>query len=357
MKSAFKRTKNKEKEKIAIETTDWFLKIKSGPLSPEEEFEFYAWLLENPQHKQKFDMANALWHVSEEVADDLREIAEMDDIQDEPRTSPMKRWLGRINMRSPVLQFSAMFTVVLVIVLGLWMSRPDVPSKVTYQSNTGELKKVFLPDGSIVILDTESAFSRYYTDESRNIDLIKGRAFFSVAKDPTHPFIVRTGRVVARALGTEFNVYRDENDTISVTVTRGRVQVSQKENGLPTGGESTFIDEKPLQGADVILAGQEILIDEREQKKEIRPVEIQHANTWQEGRLYFQNTPLRVVIDEINRYLLHKIIIRDYSAGDLIVSLNYDIRRHDKFLDTLEKVLPVDYEIAPDGKIYLYKKG
>ncbi|MEX5491464.1 FecR domain-containing protein, partial [Pseudomonas fulva] len=55
--------------------------------------------------------------------------------------------------------------------------------------------------------------------------LKKGEAFFKVSHDATHPFIVHAGEGQVRVTGTQFNVWKYE-DQVRVTLLEGSVQIA-----------------------------------------------------------------------------------------------------------------------------------
>jgi transmembrane sensor len=84
---------------------------------------------------------------------------------------------------------------------------------------------IHLPDGSTVLLNegSELSYSQSFGNGSRTVRL-NGEAYFDIKKDPMHPFIVESGKVKTRVLGTAFNV-NAYGDKVVVTVTRGLVEV------------------------------------------------------------------------------------------------------------------------------------
>lgn len=92
----------------------------------------------------------------------------------------------------------------------------------------GGIYSLILSDGTKVFLNSESEL-RYpvrFIEGNREVDL-KGEAFFEVTPDSLRPFIVKTGELQTRVLGTSFNVlaYTDE-PAIQTTLFTGRVEVS-----------------------------------------------------------------------------------------------------------------------------------
>ncbi|WP_138479669.1 FecR family protein [Dyadobacter bucti] len=87
---------------------------------------------------------------------------------------------------------------------------------------------IHLPDGSTVLLNEGSVLSYHasYGTSLREVSL-SGEAFFDIKKDPGHAFIVHTGNVITKVLGTAFNIDARQKKIV-VTVTRGLVEVGDK---------------------------------------------------------------------------------------------------------------------------------
>ena len=103
-----------------------------------------------------------------------------------------------------------------------------VQSQVT--TKPGSKTHIQLPDGSTVWLNASSdlTYGENFGKELREVNLT-GEAFFDVAKDPEHPFIIHTKVVDVKVLGTAFNVRSYPNDANTETsVIRGSVEVTVK---------------------------------------------------------------------------------------------------------------------------------
>jgi len=92
----------------------------------------------------------------------------------------------------------------------------------------GGTYQVVLPDGTEVWLNADSKimFPSQFTGAKRQISL-EGEAYFQVAKDKAHPFIVQSKGQEVTVLGTHFNInaYPDEGNT-KTTLIEGSVRVS-----------------------------------------------------------------------------------------------------------------------------------
>jgi len=95
----------------------------------------------------------------------------------------------------------------------------------TINTKAGEHKIIKLSDGSIVWLSAKSslAYPISFTKSTRDISF-EGEAFFQIAKDKKHPFIVHTGLTSTRVLGTTFNIKALKNNPeITVALITGKV--------------------------------------------------------------------------------------------------------------------------------------
>jgi transmembrane sensor len=88
----------------------------------------------------------------------------------------------------------------------------------------GNKKVIHLPDGSMVILNKHSLLE-YRATGAREV-VLNGEAYFDIVHRPDQAFLVHTGEIVTRVLGTAFNIkaYAAEK-SIEVTVDHGKVQV------------------------------------------------------------------------------------------------------------------------------------
>lgn len=118
-------------------------------------------------------------------------------------------------------------------------SKPEVNRNetwTTYSSKAGETKTITLTDRSVITLrpGTKLHVPATFTRGSRRmVKLEGGEAYFSIARNPKRPFIVQSGQISTQVLGTAFNIKNKADLTeVEVAVSRGKVQVSDKNHGL-----------------------------------------------------------------------------------------------------------------------------
>lgn len=95
----------------------------------------------------------------------------------------------------------------------------------------GEQKKIVLPDGTVLYLNSGSRVtypSEFKKKESRVI-FAEGEVYAEVTSDPKHPFIINSGDVGVRVLGTTFNLKSYSNsDCVELLLVEGSVEFSVK---------------------------------------------------------------------------------------------------------------------------------
>lgn len=151
----------------------------------------------------------------------------------------------------------------------------------------GERKMIHLNDGSKVWLNAASKlyYPETFSDTSREV-VLEGEAFFEVAKQPTRPFVIKTGKVLTRVLGTSFNIKAYQEDrTISVAVLTGKVQVSSETNSP--------IQLTPDQQATYNKQIKNLIREEN--------VSANGIQSWKNGRIQFRNASFGEVAATLQR--------------------------------------------------------
>ncbi|MBW2368228.1 MAG: FecR domain-containing protein [Deltaproteobacteria bacterium] len=372
MKTNDPKNTNVNNSKRLVETTTWVDKINSGKLTPEEEVQFYRWLERDPYNQAEFDIISTVWECSDALEHEPLPVVEKASAGGVIEYSNrLSRWLNRLNFRVPVMRFAVAATGMLVVA-GMWFFQIDDVKQTTYLTATGEQKKIFLLDRSTVFLDSQTELLMTYSADLRRVDLKTGRASFSVAQDLKRPFIVTAGEISILAVGTEFDVYKQKEGKIAITVTHGRVQVSQdqtlasnseklsqilqKRSGesLVNSGRKTILLDHP--NGEIINSGQRLIINKRKKAYAIKTVDKALANDWRNGRLLFRDTPFEDVVEEINRYLDNNIVIGDDHLRQLPINIIFNIRDRRDFLVALEQVLPINLKKTANGKVIIIQK-
>lgn len=177
------------------------------------------------------------------------------------------------------------------------------PSDQVIASTVGERRKITLPDGSHVMLDTDSAISIRVTARERRVFVLKGRASFAVAHDPFRPFRVATDAMTVTAIGTDFDVSTTAR-TRSVTLVHGRVSVTP------------FHLRENVKGRSFMLSpGQQMTLTRSGVIEQFKTVDLASTTAWRQGRLEFTQVLVADAIAQANRYSTLKIRLLDPTIG------------------------------------------
>jgi transmembrane sensor len=218
----------------------------------------------------------------------------------------------------------------------------------------GELKQITLPDGSKVTLGAKTELSVHYGQCLRTILLNSGEALFTVAHNPTCPFIVIAGDGAITAVGTEFSVRRTL-DRVTVQVAEGSVNVQPREALAsvpwprdPDIPNITWPDAKLAQGQEVTYRG-------NESRSPVESEDTRVATEWLDGRREYHHEPLSYLIADINRYVEEPIELAP-EVGDLQFSgLVYESQVK-KFLQDLEIIFPVKVTRTENNHILIQSR-
>ncbi|MBO9601868.1 MAG: FecR domain-containing protein [Novosphingobium sp.] len=205
-----------------------------------------------------------------------------------------------------------------------------------FQSGPGEVRAVRLIDGSRVTLNTKTALDADIGTGGRSARLRGGEAYFEVAKDPARPFTVQAGPALVKVLGTKFNIRMDD-DQAAISVTEGRVWVMSRSHADQSA---------------VLTAGQEALVNAA--STQVQPVDPYTIKAWRDHQLFFIETPLRIVVKELNRYRAMPIVLSDQSLGSYKVTGVFSTRDLDGVMRNFEHILGINSVTVPPGLTILY---
>lgn len=241
--------------------------------------------------------------------------------------APRRRHGSRLRIRSWAIAAS----LLLAVTLGLaWHGYYGAVKQASYRTAIGELRDVPLADGSVATLSSDSRIRVTWSRRERHVDLERGEAFFSVARDRARPFVVSADARRVIAVGTRFAVRRDASD-LRVVVTQGLVRL---ESDSRPGG--------PHQATTLLPAGSVAIASDGGVVVHSGTVQqAQEYLSWRNGFVSFHDTPLATAVAEFNRYNQRKIVIDDVRVGAMRVGGNFRWSNTDAFVRLLTRGFPV----------------
>ena len=193
-----------------------------------------------------------------------------------------------------------------------------------------------LSDGTIIYLNSEStlSFPVKFQGKERKVYLT-GEAYFKVAKNTEHPFVVTAGELEVLVTGTTFGVraYKDEKD-IQTTLESGQVTVR-------------------VEGKSVkLVPNKQVLFNKSTMGLEVRDVDVDLYLAWVDGRLVYDNCPLEKILTDLGRWYNIDVF---YSRDELrSYQFSLNMKKHEEFTQVLEligKTGEVQFEIKDNTVI------
>lgn len=167
---------------------------------------------------------------------------------------------------------------------------------------------IVLSDGTKVHLNAESqlTYPICFSDKERIVQ-VEGEAYFDVAPDKEHPFIVQTPHTSIRVTGTSFNVraYADE-EIESTTLISGGVKISS--------GNEVF----------ELIPDQHYTYNKKTNTNTVTNVNTELYTSWESGSFIFLNVPLENVMSYLSKWYGFKYTFEDETAKQVRIgaSLN-----------------------------------
>ncbi|RVT94231.1 FecR family protein [Sphingomonas crocodyli] len=201
----------------------------------------------------------------------------------------------------------------------------------------GEISRVALADGSVAMLDSDSAIAVDYDGSERHVRLLEGRAWFQVRHGDARPFRVAAGDGVTEDVGTAFEVDAT-GDQVRVGVTEGAVRVSGRQGkalDLRAGDRGGYAGDRaaiPISGDRDDIAG------------------------WRRGELLMRSMPLDTAIHAIARYRSAPVFLWGDFAAAAPVSGSFRTDQPEDALATLIVMRGLDQVRLPGGVLILRPK-
>jgi transmembrane sensor len=202
-------------------------------------------------------------------------------------------------------------------------------------SSVGNIRKVILPDSSIVWLKGNSTidYPAAFNGQTRNVAL-QGEALFEVAKDALHPFIIKTGELTTTVLGTSFNI-KTINKSVEVVVLTGSVSLTsvadaQKIVVLPNEKGIYHVEEKHLSKLETTVQEKTTIV----------------SNT--QYNMEFIRTPMEEIATRIEKKFNVRVVFESPSLANCRITANLTDQNLNHTLSLIAQSLGIEYEIEND---------
>jgi ferric-dicitrate binding protein FerR (iron transport regulator) len=163
-----------------------------------------------------------------------------------------------------------------------------------------------LEDGSIVYLadNTRLQYPEHFAREKREV-ILNGNALFDVTENKKRPFMIETELIRIEVIGTAFNIQSVAHLPFELTVERGEVKVTHKENG-----ESLHVKE----GETVTLSNNRLRVGQTDKDKQLTGT----------GRIRFKDEMLGNILRVINKNESGLLLQTTSSLENRLLTVTFD---------------------------------
>jgi transmembrane sensor len=322
-----------EAQHIESIAADWLARRDSGAWTDADQQTLDAWIAESIAHRVAWLRLSSVWQRSDRLSALRAPPAQVEQAEQvappvaepAPRQVPVPR-LPRFSMQR--IAAGVLLAAAGCSWLG-WQYGQGSQGE-HYATAVGARQSVALPDGSVLTLNTATHVRTSVNKSERKVWLEDGEAFFDIAHDKKHPFVVMAGDRRITVLGTRFLVRR-QGDQVSVTVEEGRVQIASaqgdKSDKAGKGSEPTVLTRNQ---AAVASAGN-LLVLSKAQKQ------IDDELSWRQGRLVFDQMTLGDAAAQFNRYNTRQLVIADPAIARIRIGGSFDASNMSGFVALLKQ--------------------
>ena len=262
--------------------------------------------------------------LDEELSTLFYELKEAWELYPTQLTTPKKESLFSIKTK-PKSKIYALVAVLILLVLGsFYFLKPPLNQMQSVSAHEGERKTVVLPDSSVVILNAGSSIN--YPRDFENIRevFLAGEAYFQVQKDISHPFVVHSGELNIRVLGTAFSV-NNYSDLNMVSLKEGKVEVVLKEN----------------QDKITLNPSEQLLWNVQSKEVSKRNFDIPSELAWKDDVLFFKNIQFGEALPKINRFYGVNFKIENPAILKKHITGSFENQNLEEFIAALEYIASV----------------
>jgi ferric-dicitrate binding protein FerR (iron transport regulator) len=233
----------------------------------------------------------------------------------------------KISVAGWVMRIAAGLLIASLVSYTTWYMTNRNPDRL--QAAKNDVEKLILNDGSLAWLRGKSRLT-FYEKPAEGIRYaeFQGEALFEIAKDASHPFVIRCGDATLRVMGTSFSVRTDSN-SLELNVLTGRVHLSSET-------DKAGVDIEPKEKA--IYTGNGGI-----KKLRLNANEVSLITTGTEYNMQFANTTMDQVAERIGKKFGVKINMVNSQVGQCRITADFTDHSLESTLQMITEVLDVEY--------------
>lgn len=216
---------------------------------------------------------------------------------------------------------------------GLQLLMASTPRGGTYQ--------IILPDGSKVWLNAASTlkFPATFSGIAQRVVNLSGEAYFEIAKDKKHPFIVESRGQKVEVLGTHFNIdtYGDEEEA-KTTLIEGSVKVSLSNNQQSKQEQAAAISK-------LLRPGEQSKISKSGTTIGVSFVNTDEVMAWKDGDFIFNDESFELIMKKMARWYNIDVIYERKPEGQSFTGVISRDKKLSEVLNALIKTKKVNFRV------------
>lgn len=313
-----------------------------GQCSQDESLVLLSWIAKSEENRNYFEAFKDVWTLTDFSLDeeDIDVEAALESVNEkieaaetETKTVEMP-WLRR-NYK----YVSVAAAIMVALFLGFLISMPFGQTVTVAYDDTQPEQVYQLPDGSSFIFNGtgEVSYSKRFAKNSRNVKF-EGKAFFDVAKDASHPFVIHCDGLDVEVLGTTF-LLDASNERYTVDLYSGLVRMTAVDKH---GHELSHLDIKPGERGvwDVENGGLKMMTYAEVKEEELKTDHV----------LDFNNVSLNTIIETVEYIYSIEVKLPETYASEKVTMRFSDEDSVDDVVETIATLFGL--EVSKTDKTY-----
>jgi len=214
---------------------------------------------------------------------------------------------------------------------------------ITKTTLRGQKTNIVLGDGTFIRLNSESSlvYPDGFDKDIREVTLI-GEAYFEVTKDSLRPFVIRSGDLVTKVLGTSFNIKAYPDNNMEVTVSSGMVQVQPSDEGLNRLNQQIYL-----------TPNQQVSYNSTTNELKKKEVDINQFLAWKNDQIILNKVSMKEASSILERWFNVEIFFENKAIEDCIIRSEYKNENLINILESMKFILGIDYRLEENNRIII----
>jgi len=300
----------------------------SNEATPKEQMALHEWVSQNADNKKLYTDFCTVWRRN------LPNGPEFDTV------AAIQRLDSRINEHTkktivPMywVRIAAGFILISLISWSLYYSSQNLSTKeevamLIRTTSSGQKRSIQLSDGTKIMLNANSTIKwpGHFNAETRDV-FLEGEAFFEVAHDKSHPFIVHTSTLNTKVLGTSFNI-RQSGDVVAITLATGKIEITGKNV------------------AEVLSPSEKLTYDTGKENWIRENAELEKELAWKNGTIILENERLENAITRLETWYNVRILFETEAIKNCRVTGKFKDETLENVLSAISDATGIQYVIS-----------